>query len=324
MAMFDSEIAAAAFSRETWMVSGHVETMAAFGRMQGVQWELRNVKTPDGDEVLINWIAGESDKPLLVLYHGLEGCAQSRAVGTLAAHFAGLGWTVAAPHFRSCGRPNLLPRAYHAADGEDVRWMMEWLCAYFERQSCFAIGVSLGGNALIQCMARLQPSQCAAAAAISTPLNLPAAAHHLSRGLAHLIYGRHFVKLLRAKIRKKLVRYPALCAPDALRKARTIADVDRIYTAPVHRFASAEDYWQRGSADSVLDKIRAPLLCVNAANDPLVPAQSLPQSAKPPVYFCRPRHGGHGAFFGRPRDWLARTVQDFFAAADGAALGRAS
>lgn len=299
--------------RPWWMVSGHLETVSALSRANAPEFESQVTQTTDHDEVLMSWIRGKHGKPLLVLFHGLEGCAQSRAVASLARFFSNLGWTVAVPHFRSCGHMNTLPRAYHAADGEDPKWFLEYFHAgNNKRAPLFAAGISLGGNALIHCLAAGKHPPLIAAATISAPLNLPDAARNMSSGLTHLIYGRHFVRLLRDKVRHKTQRYPALATKAQLRKVRTIADFDKLYTAPVHGFKSAEHYWQTGSAETALQKIQTPLLCVNAQSDPLVPHNTLPNSASDKVKFCRPQHGGHGAFFGSPHDWLGNTLLNFF------------
>ncbi|MGI9297298.1 MAG: YheT family hydrolase [Gammaproteobacteria bacterium] len=308
--------AADSFRRPWWLCSAHAETVAALYDRGTLPYQNDVAKTPDGDEVLLSRLPGRPGKPLLVVFHGLEGCAQSRTVRAAAAFFAARHWTVAAPHFRSCGRMNILPRAYHAADGADVRWFMEYFRAENPGAPMFAAGVSLGGNALIRGLAGENAPPVRAAATISAPLNLPAAARRLSRGVSHLIYGRHFVKLLRDKVRQKQKRYPAVADEKQLRAVRNIGDFDRVYTAPVHGFANAEEYWREGSAETALLQMKTPLLCINAQNDPLVPANSLPQTASDKVVFCRPKHGGHGAFFGAPRDWLGQTLYDFFAAAE--------
>ena len=303
------------FRRSRWLCSAHAETIAAFYDRGTLPWQERVLHTPDNDEIVLSEIRGESGKPLLAVFHGLEGCAQSRAVRAAAGFFSARGWTVYVPHFRSCGRMNVLPRAYHAADGAHAIWFAEYLRAENPDAKIFAAGVSLGGNALIHGLAGGAP--IVAAAAISAPLNLTAAARRMSGGGAHWIYGRHFVKLLREKVRQKRARYPALPDNKTLRAIRTIADFDGVYTAPMHGFANAEEYWRKGSAEDALQKMRIPLLCINAKNDPLVPADSLPNAASDSVSFCRPKHGGHGAFFGSPNDWLGKTIYNFFESAGG-------
>ena len=335
---------------------GHAATIAALGGGDSPPYQNQKVNTRDGDQVLMNWLEGEEDKPMVIIFHGLEGCAQSRAVRTLAAHFWRQGWTAAAPHFRSCGMMNMLPRAYHAADAEDVRWMVEYFRALFVRPQVFAIGVSLGGNALIQCLIKnaqsaappdskiaaavdsktakalpkkrgkkrqgkqnslaeekKPPPLIDAAAIVSAPLNMAAAARAMSGGIGHALYGRHFMRRLRAKVLQKAQRYPSVCDMQKFRSVKTIAEFDDAYTAPAHGFANAMDYWQKASANSnSLAAAKTPLLCVNALNDPMIPADSLPTHAFPGVKFFRPQYGGHGGFFNADDNWLPEMVEKFF------------
>lgn len=301
------------FRRPWWLFSGHMETIASLYERNQESFENRVIPTPEGDEILLSYVMGDEKMPLLTLFHGLEGCAQSHTIRLLASYFIAQGWTVAVPHFRSCGHMNRLPRAYHAADGAEVRWMLNWCRAAFVRPYTFAAGVSLGGNALIRCLDSTDETEsCCAAATVSAPLDLTAAAYHLNSGFPHLLYGRHFLKLLRAKVLVKAARYPSICDLKKLRRARTIGDFDELYTAPVHGFSSAQAYWRRASAYTALLRMKTPLLCINAQNDPMVPVASLPVKASSAVSFCRPRHGGHGAFFGKPANWLAATMGDFF------------
>ena len=54
------------------------------------------------------------------------------------------------PHFRGCsGELNLAPRAYHSGDCEEVGWLLGRFRA-LHRGPIVAVGVSLGGNALLR------------------------------------------------------------------------------------------------------------------------------------------------------------------------------
>jgi predicted alpha/beta-fold hydrolase len=81
-----------------------------------------------------------------VLFHGLEGCSDSHYARSLARALPQAGWRVAIPHWRGCsGEANRLPRAYHSGDSAEVDWILRRL-----PQPVDAIGISLGGNALLK------------------------------------------------------------------------------------------------------------------------------------------------------------------------------
>ena len=62
-------------------------------------------------------------------------------------------------------------------------------------------------------------------------------------------------------------------------RARTFAEYDRWFTAPLNGFADERDYWTRASSGPYLARIRRPTLLINAANDPFLPGEHLPSTA---------------------------------------------
>ena len=95
-------------------------------------------------------------------------------------------------------------------------------------------------------------------------------------------------------------------------------DFDDIYTAPVHGFSSAMEYWQKCSAKQYLPGVRVPLLLLNAKNDPFLPAWVLPTAAEmsSSVVGEFPEEGGHVGFPEGPKFagdlwYLPRRVMTF-------------
>jgi len=260
--------------------------------------------TPDGDFIDVDF---QSDPPppagarWIVLLHGLEGSSASHYAQALAHWARSHGWAFAVPHFRGCsGEINRAPRAYHSGDYEEVGWIVERLRAR-SGAPLVAVGVSLGGNALLrwaeeagESAARSVRSVCA----ISSPVDLAAAGRAIGRGLNRLVYTPMFLRTMRPKALAKLAQYPGLFDRDALLAARDLYAFDNVFTAPLHGFRDTEDYWARASAKPQLDRIRVPALVVNARNDPFVPAASLPTAAQAGrwVTLWQPAHGGHAGF----------------------------
>jgi predicted alpha/beta-fold hydrolase len=281
--------------------------------------------TPDGDFIDVDFLAAEGDgaKPLLVLFHGLEGSSKSHYAEAFAAHALARGWDYAVPHFRGCsGEINLAPRAYHSGDFEEVGWILARLR---ERRAgpMLAAGVSLGGNALLRWVeeAGTEASKVvSAAASISAPLDLAAGGAAIGQGFNRLVYTRMFLASMKPKALAKLAQHPGLFDRAQLLAASDLHAFDNVFTAPLHGFRDTDDYWRRASAKPHLDAIRIPALVVNATNDPFVPAASLPrpEEAGRHVTLWQPAHGGHVGFpMGRPPghvlgmpervgDWLAR------------------
>ncbi len=270
----------------------HEQPMPAYRRER---WD-----TPDGDFIDVDWLPGPPSQTLLVLFHGLEGSSASHYALAFADYARRQGLAFVVPHFRGCsGELNRGPRAYHSGDFEEVGWILARLRQQHQG-ALLAVGVSLGGNALLR-WAEEMGSQAArvltALASVSAPLDLAASGRAIGRGLNRLIYTRRFLRTMKPRALQKLAQHPGLFKAEALRTAHTLYEFDNVFTAPLHGFRNTEDYWARASAKPHLQQIRVPALVLNACNDPFVPAACLPQPAPGDwVTLWQPRQGGHVGF----------------------------
>jgi predicted alpha/beta-fold hydrolase len=283
------------------------------------QWD-----TADGDVIDLDWLDGPEDAPLVILFHGLEGCSRSHYARALLRHLKLRGWRGVIPHFRGCGgRPNRLPRAYHSGDFEEVNWVLRRITAAAAASPRYAVGISLGGNALLKWLAVMGEEAAGvidAAAAVSAPMDLMAAGLGLGRGFNRL-YTWNFLRTLKRKSLAKLTRFPGLYDPRAVARARNMYEFDNLVTAPLHGFRDTDDYWTRASTRHDLRRIALPTLIVHARNDPFLPDRYLPHphEASAHVALEFPEEGGHvgfvtGPFPGR-LDWLPQRLLAFFSAA---------
>lgn len=295
-----------------WLPGGNLQTIwpALYSRrVFGPRPEYRRERwtTPDQDFIDVDWLVDPIPtlltpaRPLLVLFHGLEGTSRSQYAEAFAdfARAQGLGFAVA--HFRGCsGELNLAPRAYHSGDFEEIDWILRQFRKRHTGPLC-AVGISLGGNALLRWVEEMgtQAAQVAASvAAVSSPIDLAAGGYAIGRGFNRLVYTRMFLNTMKPKALRKLEQHPGLFDAQALRDAQDLYAFDNVFTAPLHGFKNTEDYWARGSAKPHLASIQIPALVVNARNDPFVPAACLPRERDvgAHVTLWQPAHGGHVGF----------------------------
>jgi uncharacterized protein len=305
------------FSSPWWLPGGHLQTIYASLRPPPrVPLERSRWQTPDDDFVHVDFAGERTAARRLVLFHGLEGCSDSHYARAIAAHAACRGWRIAIPHWRGCsGEPNLKARAYHSGDTGEVDWLIQAIAPEA------AIGISLGGNALLKWLgerAEGAKARLRRAAAVSAPLDLPAAGAALDRGLNRLLYTRYFLSTLKSKSLAKLARFPGLYDPARVRAACRFRDFDDVVTAPLHGFRDTDHYWREAASGPWLQHIRVPTLVLNARNDPFLPEQALvaaAQRAAPCVVLEFPRTGGHAGFVSGPfpghHRWLAEHVLEF-------------
>ena len=317
-----------AYRAPSWLPGGHAQTIyPLLIRPDPLPYHRDRWETPDGDFIDLDWNVvppasnGADTRPLLVLFHGLEGSSVSHYAITLMRAATAIGWSGVVVNFRGCsGESNRLPRAYHSGDSDEIDWILRRLRALCPTRPCYAVGVSLGGNALLKWLGERQAGagDCLrAAAAISAPLDLTACGHHLARGF-NRIYTQYFLRTLKRNATEKLRRYPGLFDERRMSAANSLYEFDDVVTAPLHGFAGADDYWRKASSKPWLTGIRLPTLVLNAQNDPFLPAQALPlaRQAAASVRLEFPRQGGHvgfvtGSLPGR-LDWLPQRLLHFF------------
>jgi predicted alpha/beta-fold hydrolase len=294
-----------------WLPGGNLQTIWAATRgaryaAARPQFRRERWTTPDNDFVDVDWLTDDAvdspaPRPLLVVFHGLEGSSASHYAEGFADVARARHWACAVPHFRGCsGEINLAPRAYHSGDFAEIDWMLR----RFKQQHAgpvMAVGVSLGGNALMRWAGELEGAAgelVCSVSAVSSPLDLAASGKAIGEGFNRQVYTRMFLGSMVPKALQKLEQHPGLFNRQALLAARDLHAFDNIVTAPLHGFKDTDDYWARASAKPHLARIQVPALALNARNDPFVPEWSLPElrDVSPSVTLWQPDQGGHVGF----------------------------
>lgn len=262
------------------------------------------------------------DTPALILFHGLEGSSRSHYAQAIAQYFRARGWVVVIGHFRGCsGFPNRMARAYYSGDTTEVQFMLDTVRNRLPSARWHACGVSLGGNALLKYLGDYAGTAgwLAGAAGISVPVDLVACGNNLSdTWVGKHIYTRYFLRSMKQKMHDKASRFPGNIDVYRLNHAKTLREFDNLYTAPMHGYKNALDYWTRASSKPALAAITVPTLVLNARNDPFVPQACLPGSTdcSEHVLLHQPSEGGHAGFvsgrFPGHLGWLPTRLGRFF------------
>lgn len=311
----------AAYRSPAWLRGQHPQTIIPAG-WPGIRlpsYRRERWATPDGDFVDLDWVDADTvESPLVVLFHGLEGNSESHYARTIMAEVKRRDWRGVVPHFRGCsGEINRAPRFYHSGDSAEIDWILCRLAAQFPLAPMHALGVSLGGNALLRWLGERQEDAgklITTAAAISAPVDLASGGAALAKGF-NRFYTQLFLRTLKPKCEEKLSQFPGLFDPVAMRAARTLHEFDDVVTAPLHGYRDADDYWKRASSKSILGAIAVPTLVLNAKNDPFMPASALPQpgDVSQSVKLDFQNQGGHVGFFssGHGIHWLPQRIVHF-------------
>ncbi|PHQ24145.1 alpha/beta hydrolase [Marinobacter guineae] len=302
------------------MRNGHVQSVwpTLFRRVPMVNPETEILPTPDNDELHLDWYRQGSSR-LAIVSHGLEGHSRRPYVLGLTRALLREGWDVLAWNFRSCGGVmNHQPRFYHSGATEDLSLVVNrGLADTYE--TLFMSGFSMGGNLTLLYLGEQGEqvdSRICGAVAYSVPCDLAGSADMLALP-SRKIYMQRFLRDLKVKMQEKAEKFPELIDVSGFDSIRSFHEFDNHYTAPLHGFRDAQDYWARCSALGRLKDIRVPALMVNAADDPFLSPECFPESRRvlgAHVGLEVPRWGGHVGFVEHARDgfyWSERRALAF-------------
>jgi hypothetical protein len=314
---------AAAFRPWRWAVGGHRQTLLGYWSRRWLTWPLPSedvVLDAGGDVRLLlraTWQSGpRAERPALLIVHGLGGSDRSPYVLATGRLAWARGWHVVRANLRGAGdSEGLCPRLYNAGLDADLIAIVDALAVCCPRLG--AVGFSLGGSVALLALGRSGarvPPALRGVAAVCPPLDLAACAGALERP-ANRAYQRYFMKRLRASYRRRQRLRPDLYAAGLERRLATVRDFDEVITAHYGGYRHADDYYARASAGPGLVGIGRPALILAAADDPLVPADSVGRwPLSPSVRREILPTGGHVGFVGPTEApgffWAAERVLD--------------
>lgn len=253
-------------------------------------------------------------KPLVVLFHGMEGSSESHYARTLALAAHSQGWHFVVAHFRSCGGVPVKGSVfYDAGDTGELHHALTHLANKY--RTIYAIGVSLGGNALAKYMSDYQARAiCDAAVVASAPVDLLSASLAMERFIGRRIYTPY---LLSPIIQKAIDNNLTEDEIRAVKATNRISEFDNIFTAPRHGYRSKNDYYHKASALPHLIHIAKPTLMISAKDDPFLGATATLGDVSDKVTLIDTAHGGHIGFLNYQNrkfnlDWLPNTAMRFF------------
>lgn len=310
------------FSPSWWLRNPHLQTILASKvfKPAEVQTLRERIELEDGDFIDIN-LSKKSTGDIVAIFHGLAGCWQSSYIQGVFGTLEVAGFRPILMHWRGCsGEPNRLSRAYHSGASDDIRWFIHYLQQRFTDQRIYALGYSLGANALLKYLGEAgSDSPVHAAMAICPPLVLAEGAKQLDTGLARN-YQRYLISLMRAQHERKRLAYPDLQLRTADDSLNNFWKFDDAITAPLHGYDGVQDYYERCSARQFLPSIDTPARILCARDDPFFTPAIIPGadelSATTTLEISDT--GGHVGFLGSERTkrrWLdhhaATVLTDF-------------
>jgi len=254
--------------------NAHFQTIypSLFRKFDTSFYERERIATPDDDFLDLDWSRIGSDK-IAIISHGLEGNSlRSYAVGMVKA-LNQHGWDALAWNFRGCsGEVNRQLRFYHSGYTDDLDFVINHVLNLGNYKSIVLIGFSMGGNLSLvylgQKGSNVNPL-IQKAIVFSVPCDLAGSSYQIAKSV-NRIYLKRFLRMLHQKVKAKMTLFPDQINDDNYSEIKNFRDFDNRYTAPIHGFISAEDYWDKCSSKQFIPKIKISTLIINALDFQLV------------------------------------------------------
>lgn len=289
-----------------------------FRKVKPAQYTRTRIRTADNDFIDLDISNVKSDK-LVIILHGLEGNSHRQYVTGMVNIFNEGQYDTVSMNFRGCsGESNYAFRFYHSGETGDLEAVIDHMAGTGKYKSIHLIGFSLGGSVTLKYVGEKGaaiPSIVHSAVAISVPCDLKDSSFELEKR-HNFLYMKRFFRSLGAKLETKARQYPGKISLDKFEEIKSFKQFDDRYTAPMHGYKDAEEYWAKNSSRQFLPNIRIPLLLINALDDPFLGKGSFPyeEAEQNPFFHLEtPETGGHVGFvtFSGKHYWSERRAFQF-------------
>lgn len=312
-----------------WFRSGHLQSIysSICAPRYFPNYHRQRIETSDGDFLDLDWSFASNNRDnhpsLVILSHGLEGNTSRNYITGMAGHLNNAGLDVLAWNYRGCsGEVNRKRRLYHNGSIDDLERVVDHALrtgyenvagndvSHSKYKNIFLVGFSMGGNLTLLYLGKEAgniPNEVKGAVAFSVPSDLAGSAIEIGKP-HNIIYMKRFLRHLKRKVIAKANQFPSDISSDNYNKIKNFKDFDDRYTAPIHGFASAEDYWHECGSGRWLDKISTPSLMINSIDDPFLSANCYPQIKSDYLKTVYPKHGGHVGFIKSGKSYWSEQV----------------
>ncbi len=281
----------------------HLQTIIPhqFRKVPKIDYNRERVELLDGDFIDLDWSINQNTK-LCILLHGLESNSNRTYIYGMVHALKTQNYDVVVMNLRGCsGESNRLFSAYHSGKTDDLNEIMNHINNVSKYQEVNLIGFSLGANIVLKYLGEYKnkfPIPLHKAVAISCPCDLSSSSRRLEHW-SNKIYHDRFLHSLKNKLLLKKAFYPDLIHETKIRELETLREFDEYYTAPVHGFESAKNYYEKASSKQYISEIEIPTLLITAQDDPFLSFECMPYKEvknNKQIFFLNPRKGGHVGF----------------------------
>jgi len=314
------------FRPTPWLFNAHAQLI--FYSLRKVSQQRRQRRSPlydhretltmrDGGLTALYWCGHDlpAETPTIVVLHTITGSPDSMAELVRDLRI-GTGWRVVLCLRRGhADLPLVTPRMHLFGCTDDLREQLDVIRTRFPDSPLYAVGSSAGSGLLVRYLGEVGEAAPFRASVAYCP------GYDTDKGLdgVHPRYSRMMAKkLLRQFITPNLPRLAHLRTLPRLQAAEDLASLHRA----LYELAGHDDYAAYDRASNpmrVFERIRVPLLVLNAEDDPVCRIGNVDPwldtlRAMPNVILVTTAEGSHCAHYEgwAARSWSARLMTDYF------------
>ncbi|TMW59059.1 hypothetical protein Poli38472_007204 [Pythium oligandrum] len=313
-----------------YLFNGHLQTLylaqAEAWVDPIVKYERQTLDMPDGGILSLDWalpprpdctVPRVSDldptRRTMLILPGLTGGSHEYYVRCLVHRMVREhGWQAVVLNARGCGdTPIKTPRLFSIAATDDLRFVLSHLHTKYAFQSdaLVLVGFSMGSNVMVKFLGEEgehAKSLVTAAVSVGNPYDIEESSRHIAstalyRNTYYTVLTTNLLKLFFHRSNAHQVfKGDSVIDLKALRNAKSVAEFDERLTCITFKYRDVQHYYSDASSNQYIGRVRVPLLCLSAKDDPICVAQTIPYAAaatNPHVILCVTKSGGHLGFF---------------------------
>ncbi|GEQ69579.1 hypothetical protein JCM33374_g3251 [Metschnikowia sp. JCM 33374] len=223
--------------------------------------------------------------PICVVFHGLAGGSHEPLIRNLAQDLKkipGTKWDVVVVNSRGCCRTKITTgKLFTGLSHEDIHEVLVDLKKRYPNRPVYTVGFSFGGLLVANYLAihgdeakKLVKS----AVVVGCPWDMEESARHIRKSLTgQYMLGPSLTtflnKLIKSNSKELQQHSPEVYNDESIKKAKMAkqtSDWDDIFTCKAAGFKNSWEYYREASPVHRAEKIRVPLLSLNATDDPTV------------------------------------------------------
>jgi len=259
----------------------------------------------DGGKLLLHW-ADPPDTPIdrvVLVLPGLNNHSRMGFIQETMRHFRSEGYHAVSLNYRgTLGMKLSSPRIGWFDAWQDLHEVAAHVKAVLPHAQLFGVGFSMGGMVLLKHLGEAGgQTMFTAAVTVGAPVDLPAVSAALESSYKKLAMNLLLTMGAKVKQMRTLLSshyWKQIDTADFWR-ATSLAQLETAVVCPLHGYESSDQIHAANNPAPTLPRITSPVLVIQAEDDPVVSAHTLPLEllrSNPNIYVALTRRGGHLAY----------------------------